>query len=234
MNLSLALKLPTIPPMRIQALATDGDGTCLEDNKMLDETAAALQQLRSAGIALILVTGEHPNELKEFPHLELFDHVIAENGAVIVDQKTGAEELLGPRPPAELLVALNNAGITMQVGRVLIATETDARRAVQRVIDQLGVDWHTVPNRKDLMVLPASVDKATGLDTLLKRIQIAPQQVAAIGDAENDCAMLKYCGLAVAVGNGLPPVKECAKLITRGHAGHGVIELVHRLLNEKF
>ncbi|HEX3599787.1 MAG TPA: hypothetical protein VHU84_06560 [Lacipirellulaceae bacterium] len=40
--------------MRIQALATDGDGTCLEDNKMLDETAGALRQLRSAGIRLLL------------------------------------------------------------------------------------------------------------------------------------------------------------------------------------
>jgi hydroxymethylpyrimidine pyrophosphatase-like HAD family hydrolase len=220
--------------MRIQALATDGDGTCLKDNKMLDETVAAFKQLRSAGIRLILVTGEHPNELKEFPHLNLFDHVIAENGAVIVDQKTGAEELLGPRPPAELLVALNHAGVTMQVGRVLIATDTEARPLVEGVIDRLGVDWHTVPNRKDLMVLPASVDKATGLGTLLKRIQIAPQQVAAIGDAENDCAMLKYCGFGVAVANGLPPVKECAKLVTRGHAGHGVIELASRLLNGDF
>jgi hypothetical protein len=220
--------------MRIQALATDGDGTCLKDNKMLDETAAALQQLRSAGVRLLLVTGEHPNELKEFPHLELFDHVIAENGGVIVDQNTGAEELLGPRPPAELLVALNNAGVTMHVGRVLIATETDSRPIVDSVIDRLRLDWHTVPNRKDLLVLPAGVDKATGLSTVLKRLQISPQHVAAVGDAENDCAMIEYCGLGVAVGNGVPRVKECAKLVMRGHAGHGVIELANRLLSEDF
>jgi hypothetical protein len=220
--------------MRIQAFATDGDGTCLKDNKMLDETADALKQLRSAGIRMLLVTGEHPNELKEFPHLELFDHVVAENGAVIVDQRTGAEELLGPRPPAELLVALNNAGVTMHVGRVLIATETDARSVVQSVIDRLGLDWHTVPNRNDLLVLPANITKATGLDMVLKRIHIAPQQVAAIGDAENDCAMIEYCGLGVAVANAVPRVKECAKLITCGQAGHGVIELANRLLNEQF
>jgi hypothetical protein len=220
--------------MRIQALATDGDGTCLKDNKMLDETAAALERLRTADIRLLLVTGEHPNELKEFPHLELFDHIVCENGAVIVDQRTGAEELLGPRPPAELLVALNNAGVTMHVGRVLIATETEARPKVQNVIGRLGLDWHTVPNRNDLMVLPAGVNKATGLGTVLQRLQIPPQHVAAVGDAENDCAMIEYCGLGVAVGNAVPRVKDCAKLVMSGHAGLGVIELANRLLSEQF
>jgi hydroxymethylpyrimidine pyrophosphatase-like HAD family hydrolase len=127
---------------------------------------------------------------------------------------------------------LNNAGVTMHVGRVLIATETNARPIVDSVIDRLRLDWHTVPNRKDLMVLPANVNKATGLKTVLERIQITPQRVAAIGDAENDCAMIQYCGFGVAVANAVPRLKECAKLVTRGQSGHGVIELANRLLNE--
>jgi hypothetical protein len=159
--------------------------------------------------------------------------VIAENGAVIVDQQTGAEELLGPQPPAELLVALNNAGVTVHVGRVMIATEIAARSIVQNVIERIDLDWHTVPNRNDLLVLPARVTKASGLDTVLKRIQIPPQHVAAIGDAENDCAMIEHCGLGVAVANAVPRLKQFAKLVTRGQAGHGVTELANRLLNEQ-
>jgi len=181
---------------------------------------------------LILVTGEHPNELKEFPHLELFHHVLAENGAVLVDQQTGAEELLGPRPPAKFLVALNEADITMHVGRVLIATETSDCTAVQEIIDRLGLDWQCVSNRDDLMVLPRGVDKASGLEKLLARIEIPPDRVAAVGDADNDRAMLEYCGFGVAVGNAVPELKACAKHVTTGHCGDGIIELAELLLRE--
>lgn len=218
--------------MHYLALATDGDGTVLKSNKMLDETAAALERLRAAGMRLILVTGENPDELQEFPHLNLFHHVIGENGAIFFDLATGNVELLGEPPPDALVAAMREAGLRCDPGCAIICTDTDAKSKVDEILSQLNLAWHTVPNRDDLMVLPPDVDKARGLATLLKRLDIPPDRVVAVGDADNDRPMLELCGLGVAVGNAVPSLKVCADLVTAGHAGHGVIELADRLLRE--
>ncbi|HZR22452.1 MAG TPA: HAD hydrolase family protein, partial [Vicinamibacterales bacterium] len=50
------------------------------------------------------------------------------------------------------------------------------------------------------------------------------------GDAENDQAFLRSCGLSVAVANALPSVKELANVTTTGARGAGVTEMINRLL----
>ena len=80
------------------------------------------------------------------------------------------------------------------------------------------------------MILPTGVNKASGLSAALKRMKIAPQHVVGVGDAENDHAFLETCGVAVAVANALPTLKEHADLITRGARGQGVIELIERMI----
>jgi hydroxymethylpyrimidine pyrophosphatase-like HAD family hydrolase len=61
-------------------------------------------------------------------------------------------------------------------------------------------------------------------------MRIAPHHVIGVGDAENDHAFLEMCGVAVAVANALPMLKEHADLITRGARGQGVIELIERII----
>jgi hydroxymethylpyrimidine pyrophosphatase-like HAD family hydrolase len=80
------------------------------------------------------------------------------------------------------------------------------------------------------MVLPTGVNKATGLRRVLEDMQIDPQNVAAIGDAENDHAFLSMCGVGVAVANALPMLKERADFVTKGARGAGVTELIDRIL----
>jgi len=49
------------------------------------------------------------------------------------------------------------------------------------------------------MVLPAGINKASGLPAALARLRLSPLNVVGIGDAENDTAFLQACGCAVAV-----------------------------------
>src|SRR5438270_9620956 len=70
--------------MRYRALAMDGDGTLTERGRMDDATAQALERVGRAGCKLLLVTGETLDELKQFPHVKLFDGVVAEDGGVLV------------------------------------------------------------------------------------------------------------------------------------------------------
>jgi HAD superfamily hydrolase (TIGR01484 family) len=53
------------------------------------------------------------------------------------------------------------------------------------------------------MVLPAGVNKASGLYEALDKMGLSVRNTIAIGDAENDLSFLKLCELSVAVANAL-------------------------------
>ncbi|CAN8062242.1 unnamed protein product [Agarophyton chilense] len=61
-----------------------------------------------------------------------------------------------------------------------------------------------------LEVLPPNSSKGDGVRRLLDDLDVHPDNVLAIGDAENDLELLKMVGYSCAVGNALPSVKEVA------------------------
>jgi hydroxymethylpyrimidine pyrophosphatase-like HAD family hydrolase len=68
--------------MYFVARATDYDGTPGERGSVAEETIAALGSFRQSGRELILVSGrELPDLQRVFPHLDLFDVALVENGA---------------------------------------------------------------------------------------------------------------------------------------------------------
>src|SRR5437868_8148729 len=97
--------------MQYLALATDGDGTLMRDGRLSRRTVAALKRWRADGRKLLLVTGERPQDLCDFPHLELFDQAVAENGALLVCCDTRKENRLVKPPPAKLVSALKKARV---------------------------------------------------------------------------------------------------------------------------
>lgn len=80
------------------------------------------------------------------------------------------------------------------------------------------------------MVLPAGVNKASGLIAALKKMGISPHNVVGIGDAENDHAFLRLCEMSVAVANALPAVKQTADLVTARDHSQGVCQLIEGLV----
>lgn len=99
--------------MRYLALATDYDGTLAHDGITAPETLAALKRLRGSGRKLILVTGRELPDLESvFPHLYLFDRVVAENGALIFNPASGEKRVLGEGPPARFVADLKARGVT--------------------------------------------------------------------------------------------------------------------------
>jgi hydroxymethylpyrimidine pyrophosphatase-like HAD family hydrolase len=63
-------------------------------------------------------------------------------------------------------------------------------------------------------------------------LKLPAASVVGMGDAENDHAFLEACGYGIAVANAIPALKDRARLVTRGSAGAGVIEVVERLLSD--
>ncbi|MDQ6713465.1 MAG: Cof-type HAD-IIB family hydrolase [Candidatus Dormibacteraeota bacterium] len=220
--------------MRYLALATDYDGTLATDGAVDRETVAALQRLAGSGRKLLLVTGRQLSDLlRVFPEAMLFDAVVAENGGVLYRPATSETLVLAPPPPSPFVEALQRRGVApIWVGQVVVATVQPNETAVVDVIKELGLELQVILNKGSVMVLPASVDKATGLRAALEQLALSPQAVVGLGDAENDQAFLAMCGCGVAVANALDALKAGAKYVTRGEAGAGVREVIAELIAE--
>jgi hydroxymethylpyrimidine pyrophosphatase-like HAD family hydrolase len=195
-------------------------------------TVAALKRWRQSGRKVILVTGETPEELCEFHHLELFDRLIAENGALLLRCDRSEERKLAKPPPARLVRALENAGInSLKRGRLIFQAELHDLDKIASIIKKQRTKWQLIRNRDELMIVPPGVTKATGLAAALKEMKISPRQVVGVGDAENDAPMLAACGLGVAVHNAVPELKAKSKLVTSRGYGKGITELIGWLIS---
>ncbi len=217
---------------RFRALATDYDGTLAFDGKVDDETIAALRDARARGLRLVMVTGRELSDLfNTFDHSDLFERIVAENGAVLYDPSTTALETIASPPPRALVEALQRQSIPLSIGHSIVATVEPFEHQVLAVIRDLGLEWHVIFNKGSVMALPSDVTKASGLAPALAALGVAAEETVGVGDAENDQAFLRMCGLAVAVDNALPSVKAIADVVTSGARGAGVAELVTRLLD---
>jgi len=218
--------------MRYLALATDYDGTLATDGEVSGATVEALRRLKAAGRKAILVTGrELPELLWIFPDLELFDLVVAENGALLYSPKDRWEQVLAEPPTARFLMALRERGVSpINMGRVIIASAESESAKILSAIHSLGLDLQVIFNKGSVMVMPSGVNKATGLAVALEHLGMSSEQVVGVGDAENDHPLLRYCGCGVAVANALPALKEHADFVTRGGQEDGVIELIDGML----
>lgn len=220
--------------MRYLALATDYDGTLAHHGQVDEATVDALERLRASGRKVVLVTGRELDELHEVcPRLDLFDRVVAENGALLYRPDDRSETVLGEKPPAGFLEALGRRGVApVSVGRVIVATWEPYQAAVLDAIRETGLELQVIFNKGAVMVLPPGVNKATGLAAALAELGLSPHNVVGIGDAENDHAFLAYCECSAAVANALPTVQQRSDMVTREDHGRGVAELIGGLLDD--
>jgi hydroxymethylpyrimidine pyrophosphatase-like HAD family hydrolase len=218
--------------MRYLALASDYDGTLAKDGHVEETVLHALSRLRASGRKLVLVTGRELPELKAvFAEINLCDVVVAENGGLLYWPNEQREEVIAEAPPEALVQELMRLDVKpFSVGRVVLATWRPHETKVLEAIQSLGLGHQIIFNKRAVMVLPTGVNKASGLRVALERLKILPEQTVAVGDAENDHAFLDWCAVAAAVENALPALKDRSDIVlTRDH-GHGVVELIERIL----
>lgn len=83
---------------------------------------------------------------------------------------------------------------------------------------------------ENIEVTAAGVDKGEALLALADRLGIPRAQTLAVGDSENDRAMLEKAGVAAVMANGMPQIKALADLVTTADCDHdGVAEVFETL-----
>ncbi len=218
--------------MRFRAFATDYDGTLAHNGLVNESTLDALRRLKATERKLILVTGRVLPELFEtFPQVDLFDRIVAENGALLYNPATKEERTLSEPPAREFARRLASAGVgPISCGRVIVATWEPHEKTVLSIIHEMGLELQVIFNKGAVMILPSGINKASGLKAVLDEFALLPDHCVAIGDAENDHALLSLCACSVAVANAIDSVKARADIVTVGDHGDGVIEIIDQLL----
>lgn len=75
-------------------------------------------------------------------------------------------------------------------------------------------------------------DKTVAVKSLCKKYDIAPENVAYVGDDINDMEVIKMVGYGCAPANAMPQVKSVADYVTKAKGGEGVIREVVELIIE--
>ena len=114
------------------------------------------------------------------------------------------------------------AGGTLPHKILLMMEPADCERA-ERELQALFPALNIVRSAPHLLeIMDASVNKASGIEVMLKHFGLEASDALSFGDNYNDLEMLRYTGASVAMGNAPQPVKEAAGIVTTSNEEDGI------------
>lgn len=91
----------------------------------------------------------------------------------------------------------------------------------------------TASNDHDFELVPEGVDKGRTLALLAMMYGVALQDCAAVGDSDNDLAMLRAVGTPIAMGNACQAVKDAAIRVTESNGAEGAAKAILNCLEHR-
>lgn len=83
-------------------------------------------------------------------------------------------------------------------------------------------------------IMPAGCSKAVALRDLCAKLDVAQDEVVALGDGENDVDMLRWAGTGIAMGNAVQKAKDAADYVTKRNDENGFAVAVGKILAEQW
>lgn len=224
--------------MRRKTFAVDIDGTITENGggRIHLGALSALRYVRNLGHNVILVSGRSSIEgylLSVFGGLNTI--AVGENGGCIT---YGANEhmLLGDKAKcvdALQVIRSEISGIVEKpvfprLTEVVLERTFDVAAGVQVVHDK-KMDVILSDSQYAIHINSAGINKATGFEHVMKRLDIAREDVISIGDSATDIPLFRMSSFSIAVGNASDEVVSEATMHVSSHAGDGVIEALNKI-----
>jgi hypothetical protein len=124
--------------------------------------------------------------------------------------------------------------VDFPVNKCLMTGEDSYMAQMEQKLSQLYGDSLSIYRSEAffLEIMPQNVDKAQSLSQLLDHLHLTKAQLIACGDGYNDCSMIRYAGLGVAMANAKDEVKECADIVTRSNDEDGVLAVIEQYMAE--
>ncbi|MEG0765684.1 MAG: HAD family hydrolase [Pseudoflavonifractor sp.] len=98
----------------------------------------------------------------------------------------------------------------------------DRREAVLAELSATGPLLCASAYSSAMEVTSPAADKGSALATLCRQLSIAPQEVMAFGDGQNDLSMLSWAGCSCAMGNAGPEIQAAARHLVPKNTDSGV------------
>ncbi len=117
-----------------------------------------------------------------------------------------------------------------------MADEDSLAALRERAVEELGdrIHTHALINKnyrgQILEILSSRSGKWPALERLAAADGIAPKEIAAVGDDQNDVQMIREAGLGIAMGNAVEPAKRAASIVVRSNAEGGAVEALEQIL----
>lgn len=202
--------------MKLSILALDYDGTIAHHGKADPDVLSAIRDARTRGIVVVLVTGRILSDLRRvLAETDLFDAIVAENGAVLVFAN-GRKRVLGRAPSPEFLSALCEKQVEIAFGDCIVEADAGAAPKIIEAIREFQLPLMLVFNHGRVMVLPQGITKESGLRQTLNTMRLSLHNAIGIGDGENDHSLLDACEIGVAVSWGSEALKRTADHVLQG------------------
>lgn len=220
---------------RVRAIAVDMDGTLTDHSKRVSCPAIeALRRQVDNGIIVMIVTGNVlPIAYALKQYLGFNGPVIAENGGIV----NRGEEIccLGSRTEPEK--AFEQLSKHMKVERIFSDRwrETEIAIKPNYDIEQVrkflrGFEVKAFTTGWAIHITDKDTDKANGLAYVCKNwLRISMDDVAAIGDSDNDVNMIMNSGYGITLSNGSQKCKERADFVSSKPHGDGIVEALRWL-----
>ena len=143
--------------------------------------------------------------------------------------KTSLDLIGRTRQPVEDLTGfIRRRGMPVQKIQGFFREETvriEATAALRRRFPDMSISG-AVPLNIELT--DRNADKGACLSFLMEYLGIAPEEVIAFGDEDNDCSMLKIAGTGVAMRNASEKARACADRICESNEEDGFAKSVSR------
>mgnify|MGYP001770657028 CR=1 FL=1 len=230
----------------IKLVAVDVDGTLTESTRSLKlspYSIEAIRLLRSRGYTIVLITGNVlPIAVGLSIYLGTGGPVVAENGCIVFYPDTLREvHLCEGRPGVEVVRALENLGFKLAwqnryrehdlAFHVPRGASYKLLEEARRLVEPLGfnVYWSGFA----LHVQPRGGGKDRGVEVILRDLDLTWDNVAAVGDGENDIPMLVKARISATTSDSPDLVKRVVGYVASKPGGEGFLEFARLLVSLK-
>ena len=203
-----------------------------------NSTLVAIQELKKKGIQSVIATGRDRLKIQELIACLSIPHYVTSNGLKIsYNHKSIATHLLVQSDVEQIMTQLDLLPFEYHIETergVLTKSEFSTFEGETNISSQIlqfivyadeqhqSLELGQATDRFQAVrvgptvfnVLPKNHSKASGIEEMLRLINVPKEATIAFGDAENDLPMFDAVGTTVAMGNACSELKQKANVIT--------------------
>lgn len=123
-----------------------------------------------------------------------------------------------------------NSDLSISKGMMIDDPSIISRIEQEQLIPRLIKDRFYIVKSEPFFLefMNKKASKGNALNDLSKQLNLAPDEIMAIGDQGNDLTMIEYAGLGVAMGNATEEIKAHANKVTLTNAENGVAAAIKK------